>query len=203
MMLNEKKQLRTLLRKKRNALSRGEIHAYSHSAMTHFVHSDIFLTNQHFACYLAADHEIETQLFIEHIFQHKKQCYLPRLEQDHMIFAHYDLGDPLTPNQFNILEPTITQRNHRDAKKMDVILTPLVGFDSKGHRLGMGGGFYDRTLESVKRQAKPIIIGLAFECQRIEAVPTEAWDIPLDAILTEHGLEFFSLLRKLRIYTKS
>ena len=190
MMLNEKKQLRTLLRKKRSALSRGEIHSHSHSAMTHFVHSDIFLKNQHFACYLSANHEIETQLFIEHLFQYKKKCYLPRLEQDHMVFAHYTLGDSLTSNQFNILEPTATQ--HRDAKELDVILAPLVGFDSKGHRLGMGGGFYDRTLENVKGQSKPMIIGLAFECQRIDAVPTEAWDIPLDAILTENGLEIFS-----------
>ena len=79
-----------------------------------------------------------------------------------------------------------------DHEKMDVILAPLLGFDNQGHRLGMGGGFYDRTLESVKGQSKPIIIGLAFECQRIDAVPTEAWDIPSDAILTENGLAYFS-----------
>ena len=193
MMLTEKKHLRTLLRNKRNALTRAQIHAHSHSAMTQFAHSPLFLQNEHFACYLAANHEIETQLFIEHVFQHKKSCYLPKLEKDHMVFVYYQLGDPLVPNQFNILEPKLTHKNHREAKDMDVILTPLVGFDSQGHRLGMGGGFYDRTLENLKGDSRPTIIGLAFECQRVDTIPTDEWDIPLDVVLTENGFEFFSV----------
>ena len=152
------------MRDTRNQLTHAQVHAYSHSAMMHFVHADIFHHNQHFACYLAQDGEIDTALFIEHIFEYKKCCYLPTLDQDHMLFARYVLGDHLRANRFNILEPDITQANHRDAKDMDVILTPLVGFDDQGQRLGMGGGFYDRTLAFLAHRSHrhPLLVGFGF-----------------------------------------
>lgn len=191
--MKNKNALRQALRKKRSALTHGEIHAKSHSAVMHFIHSPLFKNNEYFACYLAQDNEIETSLFFEYIFQQKKKCYLPHLDKDHMNFASYELGDELIPNQYNILEPVVTGKNHRDAKDMDVILAPLVGFDDQGNRLGMGGGFYDRTLAFLhhKQHDNPSVVGLAFDCQRADAIPTEAWDVRLDAVLTENGLHFF------------
>ena len=67
-----------------------------------------------------------------------------------------------------------------------MIVVPLVGFDGAGHRLGMGGGWYDRTLASrLQRPAPPWLVGVGFEAQRIDAVGAQAWDVPLDAICTE------------------
>ena len=72
------------------------------------------------------------------------------------------------------------------AADMALIAVPLVGFDGAGHRLGMGGGWYDRTLASrLQRPAPPWLVGVGFEAQRIEAVGAQAWDVPLDAICTE------------------
>ena len=62
---------------------------------------------------------------------------------------------------------------------------PLVGFDNKGNRLGMGGGFYDRTLANLDRLSyRPLLIGVAHDCQQADALPVMQWDIPLNAIVT-------------------
>ncbi|ODT68083.1 MAG: 5-formyltetrahydrofolate cyclo-ligase [Pelagibacterium sp. SCN 63-23] len=71
----------------------------------------------------------------------------------------------------------------------DLVLMPLLGFDASGTRLGYGGGYYDRTLETLVR--KPMLVGLAFAAQEISHVPREAHDVPLDAIVTENGVRFF------------
>jgi 5-formyltetrahydrofolate cyclo-ligase len=79
-----------------------------------------------------------------------------------------------------------------NARWLDMLIVPLVGFDGRGRRLGMGGGFYDATLAFLRRRRiwkKPYLIGLAFECQRVTEIPSEPWDIRLNAILTEK--EFF------------
>ena len=82
----------------------------------------------------------------------------------------------------------------RAARNLDIILTPLVAFDSAGNRIGMGGGYYDRTFAFLKRRTtwrKPKLIGIAFGLQEVDAVPVDTWDVPLDGILTEKGLVLF------------
>ena len=76
-----------------------------------------------------------------------------------------------------------------DACGLDLIIVPLLGFTSKGFRLGQGGGFYDRALSNCG--AKPFRLGLGFECQRVSHLPIEPWDQPLHAVLTENGLQVF------------
>ena len=71
----------------------------------------------------------------------------------------------------------------------DIVIMPLLGFDKQGTRLGYGGGYYDRTLASMRK--KPKLIGLAFAAQELEAIPREAHDVPLDAIVTEAGVRHF------------
>jgi 5-formyltetrahydrofolate cyclo-ligase len=68
--------------------------------------------------------------------------------------------------------------------EIDIIFTPLVAFDAEGNRLGMGGGFYDRTLENWQQTGRPFPVGLAHDCQQVEMIPTEIWDIPLPALIT-------------------
>lgn len=90
-------------------------------------------------------------------------------------------------NHFGIPEPVGTDY---PAQAMDVVITPLVGFDPAGNRLGMGGGFYDRSFAFLRHRhwRKPRLIGLAFDVQQVDALTAAEWDVPLDAIVTESGV---------------
>ena len=85
-------------------------------------------------------------------------------------------------NKFGILEPKLNVQNVLPLDELDILFTPLVAFDKQGNRLGMGGGFYDRTLQNWQN-ASFIPVGLAHQCQQVELLPIEAWDVPLHRIL--------------------
>lgn len=122
-------------------------------------------------------------------------CCLPILPRRGRIMRFGQLSDDaprLRPNRFGIPEPVDTAVFR--ARQLDLLLMPLVGFDDAGRRLGMGGGFYDATLAFMQHRRhwrKPRLIGVAFECQRVAALPHEPWDMPLDAVLTEKRLYRF------------
>ena len=101
-----------------------------------------------------------------------------------LTFRQWAPGEPLEPGVWNIPVPPV------DATILvpDILLVPLLGFDNVGYRIGYGGGFYDRTLASLKSDKKIITIGLAFAAQEIDEVPREAHDMALDWVLTETGL---------------
>ncbi len=109
----------------------------------------------------------------------------PSVLKGQLLFLQYVNEDQLVYNKYRILEPKLDIRHLLPVKQLDVICTPLVGFDSIGHRLGMGGGYYDRTLShwfKTGEGAKPI--GIAHDCQHVERLPIESWDIPLPKIVT-------------------
>jgi 5-formyltetrahydrofolate cyclo-ligase len=91
----------------------------------------------------------------------------------------------LQRNRFNIPEPR--RARPLAAQQMQVILLPLTGFDAQGNRLGMGGGFYDRSLRAPRRRHPPLLVGVAHTAQQVDELPTEAWDIPLDKVVTDSG----------------
>ncbi len=91
----------------------------------------------------------------------------------------------MSTNRFGIIEPQLNCQQIVPLSTIDIICTPLVAFDQQGNRLGMGGGFYDRTLTQWHHQRLgPYPIGLAHDCQEVDSVPTEHWDVPLPEILT-------------------
>ena len=111
----------------------------------------------------------------------------------HLLFLEYGPHTTLVKNKYNIDEPELACPNVIPTSTIDVILMPLVGFDSKGNRLGMGGGYYDRTLAFTQfTQQKPILIGIAHDEQEVETLPFEPWDIPLDIIVTPKRILTFS-----------
>lgn len=137
------------------------------------------------ALYLSFDGEISTRLLIEKLWQQGKHVYLPVLHpfcSGHLLFLNYAINTPLVPNQFSILEPVLDVTNVLPLNELEMIFTPLVAFDKQGNRLGMGGGFYDRTLQHWQQQHF-IPVGLAHRCQQVEQLPIESWDIPLFDIL--------------------
>jgi len=147
------------------------------------------LRSQHIAFYLPNDGEIDPSPLIRFLERCGKQCYLPRLHADgsnRVWFVRYHSGDKLSDNRFGIPEPCV-QNQKLPAWALQTVLMPLVGFDRSGNRLGMGGGFYDRTF-AFKRQrphSRPLLIGLAHSIQEVPELPTESWDMPLDIIATE------------------
>ena len=158
-----------------------------------FASSDFFQESQHIGCYLARSEEFDCSAIIEKIWQAGKNCYLPVLSKQADIpldFAAYKSTDTLSQNRYKILEPAQTEIF--PTEKLDLVLVPLVAFDSHGHRLGMGGGYYDRTFSFLLKKPKtPYFVGLAYQLQATGQLPTEPWDVHLQAVITEQELIHF------------
>lgn len=140
---------------------------------------------QTIALYLAFNGEVSTALLIETLWQQGKTVCLPRLHPfsaGHLLFFRYQPESVLQHNRFGIAEPTLDLTALVPQTELDMIFTPLVAFDQQGNRLGMGGGFYDRTLQHWQ-QKKFIPVGLAHQCQQVAQLPIEYWDVPLAQIL--------------------
>ena len=140
---------------------------------------------QHIALYVSFDGEISTDKLIKNLWAQDKHVYLPVLHPfnpNHLLFLRYLPDTPMLKNKFGIWEPKLNVQNVLPLEELDILFTPLVAFDKQGNRLGMGGGFYDRTLQNWQNSSF-IPVGLAHQCQQVEQLPTEAWDVPLHRIL--------------------
>ncbi len=137
------------------------------------------------AGYWASDGEIGLHVFQLRLPAGLVYC-LPVLHDDVLRFAPWRAGDPLVTNRYGIPEPDVTPSSALDAREMAMVVTPLVGFDARGHRLGMGGGWYDRTFAFRRgRHAPPLLVGAALALQQVPALEAAEWDVPLDAVCTE------------------
>jgi 5-formyltetrahydrofolate cyclo-ligase len=152
-----------------------------------FSQQTFFKTAEHIACYLATPEEFDAALLIEMIWQAKKKCYLPVMQEDKTLgFVPYHYGDALRRNALQILEPAKPKRDIApDA--LNVVITPLVAFDRNGDRLGTGGGYYDRTFAFLQERAanQVKLIGLGFALQEAKDIPVDPWDIKVQGVLTE------------------
>lgn len=145
------------------------------------------------ALYLPNDGEIDPTPLIAWFRRRRARLYLPvlrPLSHNALWFVDYHADTPMVANRFGIAEPETRHGAHRarrlPAWALDLVLLPLVGFDNHGQRIGMGGGFYDRTLAFTRRPGpRPQLIGLAHDCQRVERLPVAPWDVPLDAIVSD------------------
>lgn len=181
------------MRTARQQLHPRQQHQHAIQVQQHLSHQCWFLNAQHIAFYWATDGELNLRPLLQYAHLHGKTCYLPVLKPQHtrwgrgkLWFAHYQPGDSVQPNCFGIPEPR--SRKFRLPWQIDLILLPLVGFDANAQRLGMGGGFYDRTLAPLQLRHSgrhPHLIGIAHECQRVSCIVPKSWDIPLDAVVTE------------------
>lgn len=186
-------ELRQLIRHRRQQLTPAQQQQAAQALADRFCQWPALEHCQHIALYLSNDGELDTWPLIHALWQQRKQLYLPLLHPftaGHLIFQHFLPTTPLRPNRFGIPEPDWSCPDLIPLPQLDLIATPLVAFDAKGNRLGMGGGFYDRTLARFAMHnttGQPRLMGLAHVCQQVDAIPTEAWDVPLPAICTpEH-----------------
>lgn len=148
---------------------------------------------EHIGLFLSNDGEPDLRALSSAAWRRKRSLYLPVLSplfHNRLWFAPYTPHTALQANRFRIPEPCNPWPQMKPVWALDLILMPLVAFDSSGNRLGMGGGFYDRTLAYLNRRnhwRKPTLIGVAFEFQQVDSLPYESWDIPLDGVITEKG----------------
>ncbi len=190
--------LRRQMRARRRALSPSERHHHSLALERNLASSPQFLRSRHIALYLPNDGELDLRPVIARAEAMGKRCYLPVLSplyHNRLWFAPYHQGDELQLNRFGIPEPILNWRQMRPVWTLDLVLTPLVAFDLQGNRLGMGGGFYDRTLAYLGRRRywrKPHLIGTAYEFQCVEALEIQHWDVPLSGVVTESHHYSFS-----------
>jgi len=182
----ERNALRRELRARRRALPAAARIAGADALATRLFALPFFPAKGYVAGYWATDGEIGLHSWQLRLPPGLVYC-LPVLADDETLrFAPWRPGDELVTNRYGIPEPDVDPRAGLTAADMALIVVPLVGFDGAGHRLGMGGGWYDRTLASrLQRPAPPWLVGVGFEAQRIDAVGAQAWDVPLDAICTE------------------
>jgi 5-formyltetrahydrofolate cyclo-ligase len=144
---------------------------------------------RHVAVYLATPAEISTQPLIARL-QRRNRLYAPAIEHRgvmRFIALPDSAASPRRRDALGLVRPH-NSRPHRSPRKLDVVLVPLVAFDADCNRLGAGGGFYDRTFAFRTRSGKPLLIGYAFDAQRVDRVPCEPWDIRLDAVVTERAI---------------
>lgn len=184
--------LRQQLRAARRALRPGQQRAAARLLLRRVRGLLPILHARHIACYWPSDGEMDVSLLMHWLCQNGKQVYLPRIYangQNKVRFLRYGVGDVMEKNRFGIPEPLV-RCPARAPWALDVVLMPLVGFDRAGHRLGMGGGFYDRTFafRRVPGSHRPLLVGVAHSIQEVETLAVFSWDVPLDAIVTDQDV---------------
>jgi 5-formyltetrahydrofolate cyclo-ligase len=184
-------QLRRMLRKARRALTPSEQRQAALGLYRQLAQHPLFRRAKHISLYLPTDGEIDPRLLLRAAQRRGKATYLPVLSawpRTKMVFQRVRPGEKLLPNRFRILEPRVNISQQRKVWALDLVLLPLVGFDDAGGRLGMGGGFYDRSLAYLARRQswrKPTLLGLAHECQKVERLVQASWDVPLAGTVTD------------------
>lgn len=182
----ERQRIRAEIREHRRLLTPVQQQQSAHLAAQHIAEHPKIQQAHTVAVFLSFDGELDTQPIIEQLWQQKKQVYLPVLHPfspGNLLFLRYRPESPLIRNRLKILEPQLDVREVLPLHQLDVVITPLVAFDRHGQRLGMGGGFYDRTLQRWQQNG-PYPIGLAHDCQLVDKLPSEYWDVPLPEIVT-------------------
>ena len=180
-----KGELRATLRQRRQALGPQRQRTAAQSLITSVIKLPAWDKAERVALYMAADGEISTGPLQQLATRQGKQLFLPVISEDNSLSFHaWQADEPLRDNRYNIPEPP-AQSPRCPTSDLDIIFMPLVAWDQCGGRLGMGGGFYDRTLAGADG---PVLIGLAHECQQVEQVPRDSWDICLAFIATDTAL---------------
>jgi len=179
-------QLRAGFRARRAALDDETLRRHARLLQCRVAAESVYNGATHIAAYIAIRGEIDVVPIIDTGANCGKQFYLPVLRGQQMLFAPWMPGDALQKRGFGLLEPDCSEADWRAPESLDLVLTPLVVFDTGCNRIGQGGGFYDRTFAFKKNsQSGPVLMGVAHDCQRHRQLPAQPWDVPLDLVITE------------------
>lgn len=198
--------LRQQLQCQRQALSDAEQRQAAFLVTQRILNWPVYQAALRVASYWPCRGELDPLPILEHAWNMGKMVYLPIMVNDppqSLQFAPYQLGVPLQRNRFNIPEPDSPITEWLAPQQLDLVITPLVAFDLAGTRLGMGGGFYDRSfnflLNDDHTPQRPYLLGLGYEFQKTaDLLVREAWDVPLDAAVTEVSFYEFARLNGIK-----
>ena len=180
--------LRTRIKEKRGQLSSDNVCRLGEAIFRNILDSNILNDKKRIAIYCSVNNEVTTEQIIKHLWAENKELFLPIIKYNQLMFGSYKSGDNLNNNKFGIPEPVTRTEDLIAADILDLVIVPLVAFDSNCNRLGMGGGYYDRALafkQTSSEAHSPLLIGLAYELQKVNALEINSWDIPMDGIISE------------------
>jgi 5-formyltetrahydrofolate cyclo-ligase len=188
----ERNELRRYFRARRRALSVKVQYNNSLDVSRHLLNSGHLLRGKRIGGYWANDGEVDLELLLTELDYRHRCLALPVVnDRGYMNFFRYRPGARLVANRYDIPEPA-AQAQFINGRSLSLVLVPLVAFDERGVRLGMGGGYYDRFLGSLPPGLRPRIIGIAHEVQRSnEHLPRSERDVSLEGVVTERGWQPF------------
>ena len=193
----QKSELRRLIRDRRRALSDEQRTCAAAGLLKQLCGLDDFMQSENVAMYLVNDGEIDPIDTMHWCWQNHRKPYVPIVVQkgsNCLLFAEIQETTEFVENRYGIREPVVAPDDLVEASDLDLVLMPLVAFDSFGNRVGMGGGFYDTTFEFLKNgeKQKPVLIGIAHEVQKVERIEAESWDIPLSRVVTDNRVYYMN-----------
>jgi len=179
--------LRNDARAARAALSSDERAKASEKIADTVIRSAWFRRSKFIACYLSTQEEVDTWQLIDRALRMKKRIFAPVIEKNFtMQFCELSSKSKLIFNQYGLPEPQ--DGEIIEPRALDVVITPIVAFDDDGNRIGMGGGYFDRTFSFLRHRKllfHPKLIGIAFSCQRVEKIAPNPWDIRVFRVIDE------------------
>jgi len=181
-------ELRRNIRRRRAQLDATQINAASLAIARRAWRLPELQRARRIGVYLATGGEVDCDVFIERAWQRGRLTFAPILRGNSLMFAPLQPGCRLNKNAYGIFEPAYKRTQLLQCRQLDVALVPLVAADKHLNRLGMGGGYYDRAFAyRMHRSAwgKPSLVGLGYSFQRVARLTPDAWDVPLDRLLTE------------------
>jgi 5-formyltetrahydrofolate cyclo-ligase len=181
-------ELRKQLKERRALLSCKYIEAASQKLAEKFWQMPCTKRARSIAVYLPTRGEIDCQPIIEMAWMRKKRIFAPILRGKQINFAPLNPDSKLTLNRYNILEPVYSTHSLVKPRQLDIVIVPLLAFDSNLNRLGMGGGYYDRSFAFSKTKLHwrhPRLVGAAYSFQHVESLQPASWDVPLHCVITE------------------
>lgn len=184
----QKQALRRQLRQRRRALVPAQIDAYSRDICRHLCHWPVFLQAAVIMSFMSLPEEVDTRYINRVILAQGKTLCIPYLSGEAGVMEAAvitDLEHDTTTGPYGLQIPRPDKLQLLPPQHLEVILVPGVAFDRYGHRLGMGGGYYDRFLGRAAGAAR---VGVGFSLQVVEMVPSDNWDVSVTHLVTEQGL---------------
>lgn len=187
-MAESRASLRAALRARRDSLDGAARFNAARAVAEHLASIPEFVAARRVAGYWAVAGEVPLSAVVAVVDRNPAQAFflpmIPAVARGPLAFAAWRVGDPVVPNRFGIPEPE--DATAVATTSLDVVLLPVVGFDRRGHRLGTGGGYYDRTFAfRQKAPGPPLLIGIAYACQEADDFEPATWDVDLDWVVTE------------------
>ena len=183
-------EMRQANRKRRGELSPRRLQVASQALAQRIIELDVYARSTQLAVYFAVNGEIGLDVVIDHALAAGKRVFLPNLDRVSLRFSPYFREQKMRINKFRLPEPDVGDEQMLQPDQLDLVLAPLVVFDENRNRIGMGGGFYDRSFAMRKSSqvSAPVLIGVAHELQKVDEIIPQEWDVRLDMVVTDHAV---------------